>query len=116
MTPESAGIQLIAEVIARLGTTPILLFLSLILVGPWMVIAFWAWMMERRQSTRFEAVVQMYQNNVELVKSYEGITKNLQDLVILTASTMQTLVRQIDSNLYCPVVRKKTKQTEVDSP
>lgn len=119
MTPESAGIHLVAEVIARLGTAPILLFLALLTIGPWFVLGFVVWVVEKKTASRFEAVVEMYENNVLLVKNYEGITNNLQDLVLITGQTMQKLVdtsekntelmtAMIKGNTFCPIVRQRT--------
>lgn len=133
MTPESAGIQLVAEVIARLGATPILLFLAVIFLFPTSV-QIWANHKQdkrltkvfERQDHRFEQVVQMYKDNVELVKDvtsvtkdYHNITSELQDLVLLTGQTMQKLVdtgekstelmiTMIKGNTFCPIVRQRT--------
>ena len=104
----SVTAQVVATIIDKLGTTPVLLFLTLLLLGPWAALIW----ISKSQARRFEEVVEMYRSNVQLVKSYEGlaassqkITDNLQDLVILTTSTMQTLVDHIKSNLFCPMMK-----------
>jgi hypothetical protein len=112
MTPEHTGYSVIAFILERLGTTPILLFLAIMGLGPWVTNVWLEWKRDKRmtkvferQDQRFEEVVGMYKSNVELVKSHEKINENLQDLVILTTSTMQTLVDHIKSNLFCPLMR-----------
>ncbi len=115
MTPET-GTQIIAYIITALGTTPMLLFLSLVLLGPWVVIIWISRQQDKRmskvferQDKRFEEVVGMYEANVLLVKNHEKINENLQDLVILTTSTMQTLVDHIKSNLFCPLMKAEKR-------
>lgn len=122
MTPD-AGLmaQILTALISALGTTPILVFLALVIVAPWAVTVWITRTQDRRMATvferqdkRFEDVVQMYERNVDLVKSHERINENLQNLIILTTSTLQTLVEHIKNNLYCPLVRQKTRPARID--
>ena len=113
---ESAIAQLISLVIGKLGATPILIFLLVLFVAPWVAVIVIVRGLDKRmtkvferQDKRFEEVVNMYANNVSLVKGYEKITGDLQDLVILVTSTMQTLVEHIKNNFFCPLNRKNTK-------
>jgi preprotein translocase subunit YajC len=109
--------QSLASIIAYLGATPILLFLTVMGLGPWVMIIY----ISRQQDKRMSKMIAMYENNVTLVKSYEGLTAsvikindNLQDLVILTTSTMQTLVEHIKSNLFCPLVKQSTQPGKIE--
>lgn len=61
------------------------------------------------QERKFEAVVRMYESNVDLVKDYQLIAKNLQDLVLYNTQTMQQVLEISRNNLYCPILREKTK-------
>jgi len=54
---------------------------------------------------RFEAVVDMYESNVRLVEKYEELGGDLKDVIILNTETITTLVSEINSNQYCPMVR-----------
>jgi hypothetical protein len=48
--------------------------------------------------------IQMYKDNVELVKNYHKVAEGLQDLIVLNT---QSLTRVL-ANQFCPVVRNKT--------
>lgn len=117
MTPDSYSI--LAYILERLGTSPILIFLAIMGLGPW-IATIWV---NHRQDKRMGKLVDLftkqmadsehrYENNVQLVKNYEAFTESsqkinddLQNLVILTTSTMQTLVDHIKNNLFCPFMR-----------
>lgn len=64
-----------------------------------------------RQSQEHEkalaAAVQMYKDNVQLVKSYEKIAEGLQDLIVLNTQTITRLCDKVDGNQFCPMVRTK---------
>jgi hypothetical protein len=53
----------------------------------------------------------MYENNVELVKSYAQMANGLQSMIVLSTQTLTRLCDKIDGNQYCPQVRLK-KQAE----
>lgn len=115
MTPDQIGIaQLVALVLEKLGATPVLIFLLSVISAPWVAVIWFIRSVDRRmtkvferQDKRFEEVVVMYDRNVGLVKGYEKIANDLQELVILVTSTMQTLVEHIRNNLYCPLRRDR---------
>lgn len=65
----------------------------------------------RAQEKRFEAVVRMYENNVQVVKDYHGLSSDLTGIITLSTRTLETLVQKIDNNHFCPVVRKETGKT-----
>ena len=47
----------------------------------------------------------MYQNNVELVRSYQSIALDLKNIVILNTQKWAETDRSILNNQYCPMVR-----------
>jgi hypothetical protein len=101
--------QALAAVIQYLGPYPILLTIVLLVLAPWGAMVWLSYKQDKRLSKVFERqdkqfadVVQMYKDNVVLCERYDHhsgeqakITSNLQDLVILTTSTMQSLVDHI---------------------
>ena len=60
------------------------------------------------QEKRFEAVVRMYENNVEVVKNYHALANDLTGIITLSTRTLEGLVSKIDNNQFCPIVRKET--------
>jgi hypothetical protein len=86
-------------------------------LGPWGVV-FFLWYQGQKDSKkweeRFMAVKQMYENNVKLVECYEAMAKNFQDLVIYNTQSLTKVNEKIDANLFCPIVRKRTQQKEIE--
>jgi hypothetical protein len=116
--------QALASIIGYLGAYPILLFLAVMGLGPWVMMIIVSRQQDKRQTKdiqrqiaaferqdkRFEQVVRMYEDNVALVRSYEIHVSNqretndkLIDLVAISTSTQQTLVDYIKNNWWCPV-------------
>lgn len=60
------------------------------------------------QKERFDAMAQMYQDNVLLVKGYEKLACDLANIIHLNTQTNTKLVEKINNNHYCPVVRQKS--------
>jgi len=56
----------------------------------------------------------MYENNVTLVKAYEKIANEQQDMIIMNTEAMTKMKSVVYNNLFCPIVRKETKQQEID--
>ena len=52
--------------------------------------------------------VQMYQANVELVKSYQKISGDFREVVVASSQISANLNNAITHNLFCPLVREKT--------
>lgn len=52
---------------------------------------------------------QYYKDNVELVKSYERVAKDLSDLVAGNVRLLERLTNQISNNMYCPMVRERAR-------
>ncbi|EAT16077.1 hypothetical protein HTZ97_16300 [Desulfuromonas acetoxidans] len=59
------------------------------------------------QEKRFEAVVRMYENNVEMVRDYHKLADDLTGVITLTTRTLEALVQKVDNNMFCPAVREK---------
>ena len=59
------------------------------------------------QKERFEAVVRMYENNVEMVRDYNRLADDLTGVITLTTRTLEALVQKVDNNMFCPAVREK---------
>lgn len=50
-----------------------------------------------------------YDNNIELVKQITKIADGLQDIVILNTQSMQGVRDAVDTNQWCPLVKKDGK-------
>jgi hypothetical protein len=55
----------------------------------------------------------MYENNVQLVKNYEGLAKDLKDIVLMNVSGLTRVEDDIKGNQYCPMVRLQKDATGV---
>jgi hypothetical protein len=49
----------------------------------------------------------MYENNVELVRQYTALAKDLKDVVMLNTQTITRLCDDVNRNQFCPMVRLK---------
>lgn len=58
------------------------------------------------QEKRFEAVVRMYENNVQVVKDYHSLAADLTGIITLSTRTLEGLVQKIDNNQFCPLARQ----------
>jgi hypothetical protein len=61
---------------------------------------------------RFEQVLRMYQDNVELVKRYEKTADGLQSVIHLSTKAITQMLEKINNNHFCPVVRQRSKVDE----
>lgn len=103
MTPQDvAALTAIAAIVKQIGAWPMISVFMLVTVGPWLGM----WWFTRIYEKRHAAVVRMYTDNVELVKSFEKIAGSLQDVVILNTQVMQGIKESVDNNIYCPIMRK----------
>ena len=57
---------------------------------------------------QFNSVVLMYQNNAELVKNYDKVSKDFREVVVSNSTICANLSNAITHNLFCPLVRKET--------
>jgi hypothetical protein len=85
-------------------------------LGPWGVV-FFLWWDSRKQDakwqSRFTSVEEMYKNNVKLVEAYEKMAGGYQDIVIFNTQKITGVIDRVDNNLFCPIVKDKTKPKEV---
>jgi uroporphyrinogen-III decarboxylase len=111
MTPETAHtLTAIATIIEKVGTLPIGTLLIVIIFGPWI----FSFLMERAQEKRFEAMKEMYENNITLVKSFNKLADVLNDVVTLNTAKWSEATDKINTNQYCPMARvKKTVREDI---
>jgi len=50
---------------------------------------------------------QMYRDNVELVRNYDSINRDLKDIVVMNTQAMTKICHAVEKNQFCPVVRRK---------
>lgn len=107
MTPEQ--IELITNLILTMKAMagwPAGLVVLAVVIGPWVL----TMLLSTAQTKRFESVVQMYENNVKLVKAYDEVSKDLKEVVVLNCQAMQKVCDKIDLNQFCPIVRRGQKE------
>ena len=109
MSPQETATLM--TVLNELGKLPLGTLAIVALVLPWLSLLVYTWLNNRlidkfrdqfREETdesrkRFEAVVRMYENNVGLVKNYEKMACDQQDLIITNTTTMQRLVDKMEA-------------------
>ncbi len=88
MTPEQISIiGSVAFIIEKIGTWPIGSLFMVIIIGPWVM----QFSFSRSQEKRFEAVQQMYKNNILLVKAYEKLSNDQQSMIIMNTQAFSEL-------------------------
>jgi hypothetical protein len=121
MTPDQlAAVNAVATILERMGTWPIGTIIAVCVLGPWISLIF----LERSRSRaidarqeeerkRFDSVVEMYKNNVALVEHYQGIAKDQHETIVYNTTVMTQVKELATNNLWCPLARKGTKQTDI---
>lgn len=110
MTPqEIATMTAIVAVIKEIGAWPLLSVLVLVVMGPWGGMFLFA----RTIDLRHSAAIKMYEENVKLVEATQRIADGMQEIVILNTQVMTQVKGSIDSNLFCPLMRKDPKVEKV---
>lgn len=108
MSPQE--IATLATVVQGLGKLPLGTIVVVALVLPWLSLLIFTWLMRgiidkfrdqfqcetKEARERFEAVVKMYENNSALVKNYEKLATDQQDLIISNTTTMQRLCDRME--------------------
>lgn len=56
----------------------------------------------------------MYENNVNLVKGYQGLAGDLKDVVIMNTQAMTTICEDVRNNQFCPMVRLRKQASGVE--
>jgi hypothetical protein len=103
--PEIATMTAVLAVIKEIGTWPLLSVFVLVVLGPWVGM----WVITLGQDKRHSAVVKMYEDNTKLVSAFNKVAEGYQDIVILSTQTMTQVRDRVDSNLFCPLMRKNPK-------
>lgn len=103
MTPQDVAVlNTLAALVKQVGTWPVMTLLTFVVIGPWIGM----FILNRIAENRHQSVVRMYEDNVILVRAYESATSDLKDILVLTTQTMTKVQFSIDSNLFCPLMRK----------
>ncbi len=107
MSPQE--ITLMTTFLQTLGELPVGALLVVVFVLPWVAVLVYTWLMrgmidrfrdqfqqETKESReRFEAVVQMYESNATLVKNYERLCTDQQDIIIANTQKLQQLTDRL---------------------
>lgn len=106
MTPQDiAALTAMVAIIKEIGAWPLISIVSMVILGPWLGM----WWITRGHEKRHAEVVQMYQDNVQLVKDTARVADGLQSIVVLSTQVMTRVDDKIDNNLFCPLMRKDQK-------
>ncbi len=117
MTPEQ--ITALAALLSAIGTWPTITVVAMVTIGPWVAMIILSARQSReisrmvtKSSEKFDAVVEMYKNNVELVRSYERqydaltrINEDAHDSINLNTKILTQLSERIATNMFCPPLR-----------
>lgn len=133
MTPEQiATMTAIAALFKSIGTWPMLSILVLGQLTPWFVLIVVVIIQYQRseatakanegrfsqnssaQERRFEAVVKMYEDNVELVEKVIDLAHGYRDQLIWATQTVDQANSIAKNNLHCPLVRKNARPKDID--
>lgn len=122
MTPEQiAAVNAILGILKIVSSWPVGSVIGAIVMGPWILVVFLSRAADKRDQAnerRFDAVKQMYEKNVELVRDSHGLSDDLKDIVIMntqesqkTRSEVEKARDDIKNNRFCPVMRVENKKT-----
>lgn len=119
MSPEeikffTAVLGLISQLgMAKVGGALIMMFFA-----PWLILV----VVSIAQHRRFEAVVEMYENNftqtgviVALTEGYRDMTKGYERLVQWTTVEVTEAKEAALNNMHCPIVRKHAKPKDINN-
>lgn len=82
----------LATLLERIGGWPLGLIMFVVVVGPWIFAGFLVWIFQKR----FEAVVEMYKNNVKLLEKDQELACDMKEVVIMNTQAMTRLVDRIN--------------------
>ncbi|HAJ26599.1 MAG TPA: hypothetical protein DCG53_05035 [Syntrophus sp. (in: bacteria)] len=117
MTPEQiAALAAFSTIIERLGTAPTGSLIAFILLAPWIVLA----AVSIYQNRRFEAVVQMYENNftqtetcTKLAEGFAEMAKGFRELLVWTTKETTETKQAVMTNMHCPLIRKGASPKDI---
>lgn len=85
MTPEHVSlITALISLLKIINVWPFAMFFFLLIIGPWLL----SLLLARQQERRFVVAVQMYEDNVKLVKNYERLANDLKEVVVMNTQAM----------------------------
>lgn len=106
MSPQdAAALTAIVALIREIGAWPLFSIFALIIIGPWCCMLIISWQHDKRHGE----VVKMYENNVDLVKTTQSLAESNQEMIVLATQSMTKVEKSINSNLYCPLMRRDKK-------
>ncbi len=98
MSPEQiSALTALAAIVEKAGSWPIGSVILAVVFGPWV----FAWLADRRNERRHQAVVRMYEDNVKLVKDYEKIADEQADTIRLSTAATTTLTTWLQTRPAC---------------
>ena len=120
MTPQEVAIATaLIELIRSIGSWPLAGLVMVGLIGPWLLAVLLTWIVDRSQSRRLSAAIDMYEQNVKLVERAETLAQNneklaetIRDLVLMNTRAMTQLTEAINQNQFCPLQRVE-KRVEI---
>lgn len=93
MTPDQIGVvTTLLSALEVVSGWPCGVVIFMVVIGPWLL----AMTLAYSHKKRFESVVRMYENNVDLVNRYEDVARDLKEVVIMNTQTITRLVDRID--------------------
>ena len=113
------------KILQQMSTWPFGVFMFLVVVGPWM----FSFMSERAHRRQLRTTLEQYRSDVsEIKRLYESNARLVDDctraffrldtvyqqaveVISLNTQTQTELVKSIEGNQYCPIVRSKGKPT-----
>lgn len=81
-----------------------------VVLAPWCVLV----LLSVVQYRRFEAVVKMYEDNVDLVKKTLAMAEEYREQIVWCTQVVTQAKDSVENNMYCPLVRKTAKPRDVD--
>jgi len=102
MTPDQIGaITAFIGILSKVSSWPFGVLLFMVVIGPWVL----ALVLANQYKAGLLEIRQMYKNNVHLVEGYEGVCRDLREVIILNTQANTELTDAIKTNQYCPNVR-----------
>lgn len=102
-------LKIIASLIIALKGTPITAIIIMVFAAPWIAMFGLSYIQGKRLST----VLDLHRNSIEAAKVAGECCKDYKEVMVMTIEKLTKVIEAVDNNLYCPVVRKQTKQKEI---
>ena len=94
-------ITAILNLVAKIGTWPLMSVIFVLLIGPWVFSS----ILFLQQGKRLEVAINMYNENVKLVKKDQELAEGFKEIVMMNTQAMQKMIDSINTNQFCPMVR-----------